>query len=170
MIQYIEKYKNLVVTRTLSKAWGLAALRVGFLIANKELIEELNKSKVPYNLNTFSQIVACNVLKHPEKILKSVEEVVYERERLYKNLKHIEELSDNKIIFYKSKANFIFGRSIIKEDIRKMLDNKGVLIRYFNDDSFRITVGSALENDLVVNIIEKVVLDVGEDNDKNIKN
>ena len=70
MIQYIEKYKNLVVTRTLSKAWGLAALRVGFLIANKELIEELNKSKVPYNLNTFSQIVACNVLKHPERYLR----------------------------------------------------------------------------------------------------
>lgn len=170
MIQYIEKYKNLVVTRTLSKAWGLAALRVGFLIANKDLIEELNKSKVPYNLNTFSQIVACDVLKHPEKILKNVEEVVYERERLYKNLKHIEELSDNKIIFYKSKANFIFGRSIIKEDIKKLLDDKGVLIRYFNDNSFRITVGSALENDLVVNIIEKAVLDVEEDNDKNIKN
>ena len=170
MIQYIEKYKNLVVTRTLSKAWGLAALRVGFLIANKDLIEELNKSKVPYNLNTFSQIVACNVLKHPEKILKNVEEIVYERERLYKSLKNIEEISNNKVIFYKSKANFIFGRSIMKDDIKKILDDKGILIRYFNDDSFRITVGSALENDLVVNIIEKAVLDVGEDNDKNIKN
>lgn len=170
MIQYIEKYKNLVVTRTLSKAWRLAALRVGFLIANKELIEELNKSKVPYNLNTFSQIVACNALKHPEKILKNVEEVVYERERLYKSLKNIEEISNNKVIFYKSKANFIFGRSIMKNDIKKILDDKGILIRYFNNDSFRITVGSALENDLVVNIIEKAVLDVGEDNDKNIKN
>ena len=58
----------------------------------------------------------------------------------------------------------------MKDDIKKILDDKGILIRYFNDDSFRITVGSALENDLVVNIIEKVVLDVGEDNDKNIKN
>lgn len=170
MIQYIEKYKNLVVTRTLSKAWGLAALRVGFLIANKDLIEELNKSKVPYNLNTFSQIMACNILKHPEKILKNVEEIVYERERLYKSLKNIEEISNNKVIFYKSKANFIFGRSIMKDDIKKILDDKGILIRYFNDDSFRITVGSALENDLIVNIIEKAVLDVGEDNDKNIKN
>ena len=53
MIGYIEIYKNLVVTRTLSKAWGLAALRIGFLIANKELIKSLNLSKVPYNLNTF---------------------------------------------------------------------------------------------------------------------
>ena len=109
MIQYIEKYKNLVVTRTLSKAWGLAALRVGFLIANKDVIEELNKNKVPYNLNTFSQVVACNILRSPEKILKNIEEVVYERERVYKNLKNIEKEATIKITFYKSKANFIFG-------------------------------------------------------------
>ena len=170
MIQYIEKYKNLVVTRTLSKAWGLAALRVGFLIANKDLVEELNKSKVPYNLNTFSQIVACNILKRPEKILKNVEEVVYERERLYKSLKNIEKLSNNKITFYKSKANFIFGRSIKKEEIKRLLEDKGILIRYFNDDSFRISIGSALENDIVVNVIEKAVLDVEEEYDKSITN
>lgn len=158
MISYIEKYKNLVVTRTLSKAWGLAALRVGFLIANKNLIEELSKNKVPYNLNTISQVIATNVLRHPEKILENVEEVVYERERLYKNLKNIEERCSKKIVFYKSKANFIFGRSVIKEEIKRVLDDNGILIRYFKDDSFRITVGSSLENDLVVNVIESAVL------------
>ena len=170
MIQYIEEYKNLVVTRTLSKAWGLAALRVGFLIANKELIKELNKSKVPYNLNSFSQVVACNILRHPEKILKNVEEVVYEREKLYENLKRIEKISDNKIIFYKSKANFIFGRFTKKDDIKRLLEDKGILIRYFNDDSFRISIGSALENDLIVNVIEKAVLSVEEEYDKSITN
>ena len=65
MIGYIEKYKNLIVTRTLSKAWGLAALRIGFLIANKHLINKLRINKTPYNLNTFSQMVGCVVLKHP---------------------------------------------------------------------------------------------------------
>ena len=170
MIQYIEEYKNLVVTRTLSKAWGLAALRVGFLIANKELIKELNKSKVPYNLNSFSQVVACNILRHPEKILKNVEEVVYEREKLYENLKRIEKISDNKITFYKSKANFIFGRFTKKDDIKRLLEDKGILIRYFNDDSFRISIGSALENDLIVNVIEKAVLSVEEEYDKSITN
>lgn len=158
MISYIEKYKNLVVTRTLSKAWGLAALRVGFLIANEDLIAELSKSKVPYNLNTISQVIAANVLRHPEKILANVEEVVYERERLYKKLKNIEERCNEKIVFYKSKANFIFGRSVIKEKIKRVLDDNGILIRYFKDDSFRITVGSPLENDLVVNVIEGAVL------------
>lgn len=170
MISYIEKYKNLVVTRTLSKAWGLAALRVGFLIANKDLIEELSKSKVPYNLNTISQVIATNILRHPERILENVEELVYERERLYKNLKNIEERSNKRIIFYKSKANFIFGRSIIKDELKNVLENKGILIRYFNDNSFRITVGSPLENDLVVNVIGNAILCKEEEYNESITN
>ena len=170
MISYIEKYKNLVVTRTLSKAWGLAALRVGFLIANKDLIEELSKSKVPYNLNTISQVIATNILRHPERILENVEELVYERERLYKNLKNIEERSNKRIIFYKSKANFIFGRSIIKDELKNVLENKGILIRYFNDNSFRITVGSPLENDLVVNVIGNAILCKEEEYTESITN
>lgn len=170
MVSYIDKYKNLIVTRTLSKAWGLAALRIGFLIANEETIEELNKNKVPYNLNEFSQLVACRVLKHPEKILKNVEEIVYERERLYSNLKSIESQSNYKICFYKSKANFIFGRSVIKEKIKKDFEQQGILIRYFNDDTFRITVGSPLENDIVVNTIRNAVCSLGESYEKNITN
>ena len=157
MIGYIEKYKNLIVTRTLSKAWGLAALRIGFLIANKHLINKLRINKTPYNLNTFSQMVGCVVLKHPERILKNVEEIVYERERLYKNLKEIEIKSNKKIEFYKSKANFIFGRSRIKDILKEVFEQNGVLARYFNDDSFRLTVGSPMENDLIVNIIENII-------------
>lgn len=162
MIGYIEMYKNLVVTRTLSKAWGLAALRIGFLIANKHLINKLRINKTPYNLNTFSQMVGCVVLKHPERILKNVEEIVYERERLYKNLKEIEIKSNKKIEFYKSKANFIFGRSRIKDILKEVFEQNGVLARYFNDDSFRLTVGSPMENDLIVNIIENIIYSLGE--------
>lgn len=170
MVSYINNYKNLIVTRTLSKAWGLAALRVGFLIANKDLIYELNNSKVPYNLNEFSQLVACRILRHPEKILKNVEEIVYERERLYENLKSVETISKNKICFYKSKSNFIFGRSEIKEKIRRLFEEQGILIRYFKDDSFRITVGSPLENDLVVNIMRNAVCDLEDDYEKSSTN
>ena len=61
------------------------------------MINKLRINKTPYNLNTFSQMVGCVVLKHPERILKNVEEIVYERERLYKNLKEIEIKSNKKI-------------------------------------------------------------------------
>ncbi len=170
MIGYIEMYKNLVVTRTLSKAWGLAALRIGFLIANKELIKSLNLSKVPYNLNTFSQLVGCIVLRHPERILKNVEEIVHERERLYKRLNEIQKNSNDEIKFYKSKSNFIFGRTKNKEKLKKALENKGILIRYFEDDSFRISVGSPLENDFIVNIIGNNMCEVREKCEENISN
>ncbi|WP_349821619.1 pyridoxal phosphate-dependent aminotransferase, partial [Clostridium saudiense] len=170
MIGYIEIYKNLVVTRTLSKAWGLAALRIGFLIANKELIKSLNLSKVPYNLNTFSQLVGCIVLRHPERILKNVEEIVHERERLYKRLNEIQKNSNDEIKFYKSKSNFISGRTKNKEKLKKALEDKGILIRYFEDDSFRISVGSPLENDFIVNIIGNNMCEVREKCEENISN
>lgn len=170
MIPYIEKYKNLIVTRTLSKAWGLASLRIGFLISNKALIKELNKNKVPYNLNSFSQLIGCSILSHPEKILKNVEEIVYERERLYKNLKQIENECEDKIKFYESKANFIFGRCYLKDKLKMFLYKKGISIRYFDDDSFRITVGSPLENDLIVNTIKKAICSLEDDYEKNITN
>lgn len=170
VVKYIEEYKNLVVTRTLSKAWGLAALRVGFLIANKKLVEELNKGKPPYNLNSFSQAIACDVLNKQEKVFKNIEEVIFEREKLYKNLKYIEKLSNNEIRFYKSNANFIFGRSDKKDKIKKILEDRDILIRYFNDDSFRISIGSALENELVFDALEECVLNMGEDYGESIKN
>ena len=107
-------------------------------------------------------MVGCVALKHPERILKNVEEIVYERERLYKNLKEIEIKSNKKFEFYKSKANFIFGRSRIKDILKEVFEQKGVLARYFNDDSFRLTVGSPMENDLIVNIIENIIYSLGE--------
>lgn len=162
MIQYIDKYKNLIVTRTLSKAWGLAAFRVGFLIANKETIKELELNKVPYNLNQFSQEVACCILMHPERILQNVQEIVYERERLYKMLKEVSMKTGLSTKFYSSKANFIYGRSIHKDKIKAALEKQGILIRYFEDDSFRISIGSPLENDLVANTI-KLALDFEEE-------
>lgn len=165
MIPYIDKYSNLIITRTLSKAWGLAALRIGFLISNKDLIEHLNKFKVPYNLSQLAQDIASVVLKYPDKTLSNVEEIVYERERLYKNLKDIEAVNPLKITFYPSKANYIFARSDNKEIIKRIMEEKSIILRYFNDDTFRITVGAPWENDLVVNVIS-MALGYEEGNDE----
>ena len=59
-----ERYPNLVITRTFSKAYGLAGLRVGYVVAHPEVVNELNKVRLPYNLNRFSQIAATLLLKH----------------------------------------------------------------------------------------------------------
>ena len=163
-ISLISKYKNLVITRTLSKAWGLAALRVGFLISNEDKITELNKFKAPYNLNSLSQNIACSVLNFPEKILKSIEEIVFERERLYKAFKLIEYINPINFTVYPSKANYIYGNSIYIKEIRSILEEKEIVIRYFDNNFFRITVGAPWENDIVINVINNILGNEGGKN------
>ncbi|MBN7572492.1 MULTISPECIES: pyridoxal phosphate-dependent aminotransferase [Clostridium] len=158
MIPYINKYKNLVVTRTLSKAWGLASLRVGFLITHENNISELLNYKIPYTISSFSQNLASMALRYPENVVKNAKQIVKQREELYENLKEIEKNAAMKIQFYPSKGNYIFGRTPHKEALIKGLESNGIIIRNFNDDSFRITVGSPMQNRKVVEGIKKIFI------------
>lgn len=160
MVPFINEYDNLIVTRTLSKAWGLAAIRVGFLISKAENIKELEKYKTPYNVNSISQEIAIEVLKDEKRFKENLNMIIEEREKLYNSLLNICERANEKDIdikFYESKANFIYGKSTEKEKIIKILNSNDILIRNFNDDSFRITVGLPNENKKVLNLIEKAL-------------
>ena len=156
MIPYINKYKNLIVTRTLSKAWGLACLRVGFLITNEDNISELLNHKIPYTVSSFSQSLASIVLKYPENVRNNAKQIIEQREELYENLKEIEKNASMKIKFYPSKGNYIYGRTVYKEALIKGLKNNGIVIRNFDDDTFRITVGSPMQNRKVVDGIKRL--------------
>lgn len=156
MIPYINNYKNLVVTRTLSKAWGLASLRVGFLISHEDNVNELLNYKIPYTISSFSQNLAAIALKYPQNVLKNTKLIIEQREELYKNLKEIEKNAAMKIQFYPSKGNYIYGRTLHKEALIKGLENNGIAIRNFGDDTFRITVGSPMQNRKVVDGIKKI--------------
>lgn len=153
-VPYINDYDNLIVTRTLSKAWGLAAIRIGFLIASDRLIKELNKHKRPYNINQISQDIACEVLKSKFELADVVKKTIKERQRFFDLLKEIELIDESRISFYESKTNFIFCRSQYKNEIKRYMEVNGVLLRYFNDDSFRISVGSPEENDYAIKILK----------------
>ncbi|MGM9935653.1 histidinol-phosphate transaminase [uncultured Clostridium sp.] len=156
MIPYINDYSNLFVTRTLSKAWGLAALRVGFIISSKENIRDLLNYKVPYTISSYSQKVAEIALKYPKIIKENTEIIIKEREALYEKLKEIEKNAAMKIEFFKSKGNFIFGKTYHKDALIKGLESHNIYIRNFNDDSFRITVGSPRENRKVIEAIKEI--------------
>lgn len=156
MIQYINKYKNLIVTRTLSKAWGVASLRVGFLISHEDNICELLNYKVPYTISSFSQNLASIVLRYPENVLNNAKQIIEQREELFENLKEIQKNAAMNIQFYSSKGNYIFGRTAHKEALIKGLENDGIVIRNFSDDTFRITVGSPMQNRKVVDGIKKI--------------
>jgi histidinol-phosphate aminotransferase len=156
VIPYINKYKNLIVTRTLSKAWGLASLRVGFLITNEENICELLNYKIPYTISSFSQNIASIVLEYPENVINNAKKIIEQREELYKSLKEIQKSAAMNIVFYPSRGNYIYGRTPHKDALIKGLEDNGIIIRNFIDDTFRITVGSPMQNRKVADGIKKI--------------
>lgn len=153
VIDLINKYDNLVVMRTLSKAFGLAGLRVGAMIGNEELIKYIWKVKVPYNVNMLSQIAAIKALDNINLVNSYIGEVNRLREELSRNLKKI------KFTVYDSGSNFVFVESPVDNLFEKLM-NCGILIRKFNFNGkiyYRITVGTKEENEILINEIRKLL-------------
>ncbi|MDS0525063.1 histidinol-phosphate aminotransferase family protein [Clostridium sp. SHJSY1] len=158
----VNKYKNLIVTRTLSKAWGLAALRIGFLISSEDNIKKFNESKVPYSISSLSLAVAEVALTNQTRVKEDSKKIVEEREKLYSKLKNIEKEAVLEVEFFKSKANYIFGRTPYKEALLTGLRMNCINIRSFEDDSFRITIGSPFENSRLLQSLRKIFVYGGE--------
>ncbi|MGL4761374.1 MAG: pyridoxal phosphate-dependent aminotransferase [Sarcina sp.] len=164
VIDEIDNYSNLIVTRTLSKAFGLASLRVGFLIANVDQVRELNSKKVPFNINRFSNYVAIKALEKPDLMKKSVNKIIEGRTMLFEKLKLIEkEFSDIK--FYQSKSNYIYFEGDSTEEIRLSLMKTGIRIRSFSESKGRITVGTMENNRQVIECMYSLIR--GEEFERN---
>ena len=139
----LKDYRNLVIMRTLSKI-GLAALRVGFLLADPEIIGEVNKVRLPFNVNTLSQEIAIAALKDARVITSSIRSIVSERDRLFTVMENIVGVTP-----FPSEANFILFRTRDADGLYQRLLNKGVLVRNMNDGlkgCLRVTVGTPEEN------------------------
>lgn len=161
-MELVKKYSNLLVTRTFSKSHSLAGLRVGFGIAQKEIIEDLNKLKFsfnPYNLNTLSIKAAAAAIADNDYYDAKIAEIVEIRGKTQKQLEALGFKCTD------SKANFIFASSdkIPAAKLYEELRKRNILIRYFKkakiDNYLRITVGSAEEmqafTDAVAQIMEE---------------
>jgi histidinol-phosphate aminotransferase len=150
----LKDYKNLAILRTLSKI-GFAALRVGFLIADKGLISEANKVRLPFNLNAVSQAAALEAFKHKAIIESQIKRISSERERL------LNELSDIKGIKpYPSEANFILFRATNADSIYQRLIKEGALVRNLSGvvkNSLRVTVGTPEENIFFIKALKKAL-------------
>lgn len=152
-IPLLNDYENLLILRTLSKI-GLAAMRVGFLIAHKEIINEVNKVRLPYNLNSISQAIACAVLTDKAIRTGIIKSIVSERKRLHDELSKIENIKP-----YPSEANFILFKVKNPEFIYKRLLKKGVLVRNMKgvvDGCLRVTVGTPEENRIFLKALKEV--------------
>ena len=146
MLGHIDRHPNLVVLRTMSKI-GFASLRLGIAVAHPTLIGEMNKVRLPYNINSLTQAVAEVVLSHGDLIRDRVAEVVRERARMWEALKAVEGITP-----YRSDANFILMRVEDADALFERLVEQGVLVRNLSspgvlEGCLRVTVGAPEEND-----------------------
>jgi histidinol-phosphate aminotransferase len=143
----LQDYPNLVVMQTFSKAWGLAALRLGMTIASKEIIAVLNKIKPPYNINQCTQELAMKALDNLESVNGTIMEIVKQREELAYVLDQI--IYVEKV--YPSEANFLLVKVPDAVGLYDYLKEKGIIVRNRNnvllcEGCLRITVGTEREN------------------------
>ncbi len=149
-VNLINEYENLIVMRTMSKAFGLAGLRIGCLIANEKTVKYIWKVKLPYNINILSQYAAEKALENSDMVKDYILSVKMRREELSSELKKLN------FAVYPSGANFLFVRAPIKNLYEKLMD-RGILIREFNESYYRITVGEREENEILIEEIEKLM-------------
>jgi histidinol-phosphate aminotransferase len=150
----LNKYDNLVILRTLSKV-GMAALRTGFMIAGREVVDEVNKVRLPFNLNALSQKVAIDSLQKKAELRSSIRSIVSERKRLMKEMVDMDAVGP-----FPSDANFIFFKVNGADSIFKKLLGKGVLVRNMTgavDDCLRVTVGTPKENIFFLKSLKQVL-------------
>ena len=145
--QELEDYPNLVVMQTLSKAWGLAALRVGLAFASEPIINVMNKVKPPYNINQASQELTLKALEEVGMVNDMIREIVTQRGVLETELAKLPIVQK----IYPSDANFLLVKVTDAKAIYKYLADKGVVVRDRSsvtlcEGCLRITVGTEAEN------------------------
>lgn len=156
-IQSIYSHNNLIVLQTLSKAWGLAGVRVGFAFAQPEIIALLNKIKAPYNISILNQQEALLKLLKTDEFEAERDEILAERERMEKELLQLPIVRK----IYPSSANFLLVEIIDENNVYKTLVGKNIIVR--NRDSvikncMRITVGTKEENNSLLTGLKDISL------------
>ncbi len=156
-INEIEKFPNVIVTQTLSKAVGLAGIRLGILYSNPEIIAVLNKIKPPYNINQLTQLKAIEILSDYPKIENSTKKIIQQKKYLNQTLKEISFIEK----IYPSDANFILIKVDNANERYQQFIKKGIVIRNRNNDDLcqnclRITVGTEEENEKLINILKSL--------------
>lgn len=148
---------RLVVLRTLSKAFGIAGLRVGYAVGTPLMIDLLGRVKMPYNLNTFSQAVARVALRNTNRVTGIIMMLIDERERMYEALVGLPNLE-----IIPSKANFLLYRSSKYTELIEAFEKASIGIRAFGNNGalqncFRINIGVQEANDEIVAIFKDVL-------------
>jgi histidinol-phosphate aminotransferase len=151
-VKLIETYKNLIVLRTFSKIYGLASLRVGYGVANEEIIAKLEPAREPFNTNTLGQIAAASALSDQEFVTKCKQENQKGLQQFYRFC------NEEGLSYYQSQGNFILiNFQTDGDEVFQFLLERGYIVRSGKALGFptavRVTVGSAEQNDGIIKIM-----------------
>lgn len=154
-INRIAEYPNLIVSQTMSKAWGLASARVGLAFANSDIIDLLNKVKPPYNVSGLNQNAAISAIKNYDAFLENKQRILEEKNKLYSSLQTLEIVKK----IYPSEANFFLVEIKDADQVYNTLVNQKIIVRNRNKvvrNCIRITVGTAEENQLLIQALKSI--------------
>jgi histidinol-phosphate aminotransferase len=152
----LNRFDNLIILQTLSKAWGLAGLRLGMAFANKKIIQILNKIKFPYNINVATQKLALDALNFENRKEEMVKAILDQRSYLEKELKEMDIVEE----IHPSDANFLLVRFKEAAPVFRYLLDRNIIVRNRSklvlcDNALRITVGIPEENAVLISQLKK---------------
>jgi histidinol-phosphate aminotransferase len=157
LIQSVNEYPNLIVSQTLSKAWGKAAIRVGIAYASAQIISYYNKVKPPYNVSQLNQYEALKTMEDVDTFSKNKETILVQRKWLIEQLSALNCIE----VVYPTDANFMFVKTKNSNAIyQKLIDDKIVVRNRHSvvENCLRITVGEPFENVKLIETLKKIEL------------
>ena len=159
LIGSIGQFPNLVVLRTLSKAWGMAAIRLGYAVAHPLIISYLMKAKAPYNISILTSLEASRALENTNHMRQSVSATISERERLVREFGHIKFIQK----IFPSDANFLLLGVTDAHTLHRRLAERGVIIRDRSSEPklpncVRVSVGTPDQNDLLLTTMRELTI------------
>ena len=153
LVGELGRFPNLMVVRTLSKAFRLAAVRLGYGMASPAVLEQLRRVRMPYAQSTFTQVAATIALRRRERLLDVVDKLAGERERISAALAEIEGVE-----VFPSGANFVLFRHPAPDRALEALGAKGIVIRDFThlggcEGCLRVSTGTPAQNDEFLGVL-----------------
>ncbi len=154
----VKNYPNLVVLQTLSKAFGLAGIRLGIAIANPEVIKYMMKVKAPYNVNKLTSKAALNGFENLGSVQKNIKSINSEKKRIVAELENLAQVEQ----VFPSDANFLLFKVDDALNVYKKLADSGVIVRYRGNEPYcenclRVTIGTTQENDKFLSSLIKIL-------------
>ncbi|MBF8294282.1 MAG: Histidinol-phosphate aminotransferase [Bacteroidetes bacterium] len=156
LIGALSQFPNLVVLRTLSKAWGLAAIRLGYALAHPLIVSYLMKAKAPYNINALTSMEALKALERADHVQQSVASTIAERKRLFRELERVACVQR----VFPSDANFLLVHVTDARALHQRLAQRGVIVRDRSSEPklancIRISVGTPGQNDTLLTALKE---------------